>query len=350
MAAISSIGAASLNVGASELLLTLKADLNKAQRELSSGRIDDPGLTLGYRTAEVLRIRVDDLRLSTTRDANALITGRLDVVQAGLSDVTEVAEGYSSALLTARDSENALLPVISTARSGISALNDRLNATHDGVFVFAGQNSDAPPTSDYFAEPPGAARQAVAAAFVAAFGMTQDDPAVATIPPAAMSAFLAGPFADLFADPAWGQNWSAASDDNMTSRISSSETIETSASANHTSVRKLTASMVMVADLGLDGMSAETRRVVLNAASAGASESLGDLARLRGEVGDRQARVTSASSRLDIQISFTKTELGKLEDVDAAEAATRAIGLLQRIEAAYSLTSRIMSLSLLNAI
>src|SRR4029079_6568029 len=155
------------------------------------------------------------------------------------------------------------------------------------------------------------------------FGFAQDDPAVATITPAAMSAFLSGPFAALFDDPAWGQNWSSASSDNMLTRIAPFETVETSASANHDSLRKLTASMVMIADLGLDGMGDETRRVVTGRAADASSSSLAGVARLQGEIGVRQERISTAMERLDKQVDFTRTELGNMESIDPAEASVR---------------------------
>ncbi len=350
MAGISSLTSSPLNRSSTDVLQLLKADLAKTQRELSSGKLDDTGLSLGFRTGDVLRVKVDELRFTTMRDANALARGRLDVAQSGLTDINKIAQDYAGALLAARDSENTTLPVIGTARSSISAMFDRLNATHDGAYVFSGTNSETPPMSDYFAQPPGDARQAVAAAFSATFGMTQDDPAVATITPAAMSVFLSGPFAALFADPAWGQDWSSASSDDMITRVSSFETVETSTNANSPELRKLTSSMVMLADLGIDGMSAQTRRVILNAASDAANGSLGELARNQGEIGDRQARIKAATDRLDIQVNFAKAQLGNMVDVDATETAMRAADLMQRLEVSYELTGRLMNLSLLNSI
>lgn len=350
MAGISPLTSLPLYRSSTDMLQLLKADLDKTQRELSSGKLDDTGLSLGIRTGDTLRLKVDQLRFTTMRDSNALARGRLDVAQAGLTDINKIAQDYAGALLAARDSENTTLPVIGISQSGINALFDRLNTAHNGVYVFSGTNSETPPMSDYFAQPPGNARQAVAAAFSATFGMTQSDPAVSSITPAAMSAFLSGPFASLFADPAWGQDWSSASTENMVTQVSSFETVETSTNANGSALRKLTSSMVMLADLGIDGMSAQTRRVILNAASDAANGSLGELARDQGEIGDRQARVASATSRLDIQASYAKAQLGSMVEVDPTEISVRAADLMQRLEASYEITGRLMKLSLLNSI
>jgi flagellar hook-associated protein 3 FlgL len=350
MASITPITTSLLPRSSTDLLATLKNELNKAQKELSSGTVADAGLAFGYRTADALRFRVDDLRLSSLQDANALARGRLEVAQTALGDVHDIGQKFASAMLAAYDSENSTLPSITTAKASLGAMFDRLNSSYNGVYVMGGTSSTTPPLTDYFSDPPSDARQAVAAAFVSNFGFAQDDPAVATITPAAMSAFLSGPFAALFDDPAWGQNWSSASSDNMLTRISPFETVETSASANHDSLRKLTASMVMIADLGLDGMGDETRRVVTGAAADASSSSLAGVARLQGEIGVRQERISTAMERLDKQVDFTRTELGNMESIDPAEASVRASDLLQKLQASYEMTSRLMQLSLLNSI
>ena len=63
-------------------------------------------------------------------------------------------------------------------------------------------------------------KAALDAAFLAEFGFTQDDPAVAGIDPAQMQTFLDGAYADLFLDNAqWEGSWSDASSRNVRSRI-----------------------------------------------------------------------------------------------------------------------------------
>src|SRR5437763_323441 len=84
----------------------------------------------------------------------------------------------------------------------------------------------------------GGGKPAVDAAFLATFGITQSDPNVANITSAQMSNFLDNQFTALFADPAWSTDWSTASNQNLTQRISPNEKIETSVNANDTAMRK----------------------------------------------------------------------------------------------------------------
>ena len=78
------------------------------------------------------------------------------------------------------------------------------------------------------------------------------------MPDAAMTAAVAA----LFADPAWGTNWSTASNQNLTQRISPSEKVETSVNANEPALRKLAMAYSMVAGLAAEMLPAQTLDVV----------------------------------------------------------------------------------------
>ena len=71
-----------------------------------------------------------------------------------------------------------------------------------------------------YADPASPAKLAVAAAFQARFGFAQGDPAASSISAADMQDFLDNDFAALFDDPAWSTNWSTASDEPLSTRIS----------------------------------------------------------------------------------------------------------------------------------
>jgi flagellar hook-associated protein 3 FlgL len=76
--------------------------------------------------------------------------------------------------------------------------------------------------------------------------------AAVNITPAAMNNFLDNAFATEFDDPAWGTNWSSASDQVMRSRISTTQTVDSSASANDKAFRKLAMAYTMLSGLDLE--------------------------------------------------------------------------------------------------
>src|SRR6185503_17710087 len=155
-------------------------------------------------------------------------------------------------------------PLQQQAATGLAAFIDTANTASGGHFLFAGINSANQPVKDYAT----GGKPAVGAAFFAAFGVTQSDPAVATITAAQMSTFIDTQFAALFADPAWGTDWSTAANQNLTQRISPSEKVQTSVNANDTAMRKLAMAYTMVADLGTTGLNADARNVLVAKATA----------------------------------------------------------------------------------
>ncbi len=161
-----------------------------------------------------------------------------------------------------------------------------------------------------------------------------------------MKNFLEGTVAAQFADPNWGNTWSQASSTAVTSRISLSETVTTSVSANGTAFRQL-AEAAIVSSLGLTGLSADAQAVVSDRAMGLLSQASAGLVSLQADLGRSQSRITDANTRLDAQASLFQKELSRLEAVDPAEAKTRLDAAQTQLQMSYSLTAQIQQLSLL---
>ena len=329
--------------------MKLQAKVAEAQKEVTTGRFTDVGMNLGYRTGETVSLRLEYTRLSNIVDANALVAGRLEATQATLTGVVGNAQGFISTLIAARSSSDQGPQIVtSEGQAGLKFLTEALNTSFGGAHLFAGINADVKPVSDYFSEPMSAARQAVADAFEAQFGFSQSDPQAKDIPAADMQAFLENAFADLFEGDDWTTNWSAASDQNVRSRISTYELIETSPNSNDMAFRKLASAYVMAFDLGAGNLNEATFKAVMDQAVKVTGEALGELAKVQANLGTAQQRVADANDRMSIQMNLMSTHINALESVDPYEAATRVNSLMTQIETAYALTARIQKLSLLN--
>jgi flagellar hook-associated protein 3 FlgL len=68
----------------------------------------------------------------------------------------------------------------------------------------------------------------------------------------------------------------------------------------------------------------------------------------RSEIGLSTERVTRSNDALEAQKKIIEVHLNDLQGVDAYEASTRVTSLQALLEAAYTLTSRIQQLSLVN--
>lgn len=341
------ISTSSLSAATRLSLSKTQAKLAEAQKEVTTGRLADVGASLGYKTGQTLSLRQEHARLTTIIDTNSVVSTRLTATQAALKSLSDDSKLFVGQLIGARNTDSGPVVVQAQAKAALVSFTNTINTALDGAHLFAGINADVKPLTDYYATPTSANRQAVADAFLATFGTTADDPANANISAADMQAFLDGPFSDLFEDPAWTTNWSAASDQNVKSRISSSELVETSTNSNDVAIRKIAKAYAMIADLGIQNLNEAAYQAVVDTATRTAGEAVQDMANEQSRLGIAQERVKNANERMSIQIDIMTNHISLLEGVDPYEASTRVSALMTQVETAYAMTARIQNLSLL---
>lgn len=342
------ISTSALSAATRVSLIKTQTKLADAQKEVTTGRLADVGATLGYKTGQTVSLRQDHARLKTIIDTNSVVSTRLSATQAALKSLSDDAQLFVSQLIAARNRDTGAAVVQGQAEAALTSFTNTVNTALDGAHLFAGVNADVKPITNYFDTPTPANRQAVADAFVASFGTSAGDPANSSITAADMQTFLDGAFAALFDDPAWTTDWSAASDQNVKSRISTSELVETSTNSNDIAYRKLAEAYAMVADLGIETLNQAAYEVVVDTATRIAGEAIQDLAKEQSRLGTSQERIANANDRMSIQIDIMVNHITLLESVDPYEASTRVSALMNQVEAAYAMTARIQRLSLLN--
>ena len=330
-------------------ILRTQGDLSTAQKEATTGRFADVGLALGGRAGRTVSLRQEHTRLNAIIDSNALAGSRLDATQLALGQIRDSANDFLGTLLAVRDSATSAQVLQQEGATGLKGLIATLNSSTGGQHLFAGINADAQPMTDYFATPAPANKQAVDNAFATAFGIPQSGPGLSAITATDMQTFLDGAFKGLFEGPQWS-DWSSASSEDMQSRITSTETAVTSVNANEQAMRKLAMAYTMVADLGLDGLNQDTRRVVVDTATRLVAEGTNAVVTLQGKVGGVQARIKQVNDRMSAQLDILSRQVTGLENVDPYEAAGRVNTLMTQLETGYALTGRIQRLSILDYI
>ncbi len=326
----------------------MQARLVEAQTEMATGRHADVGLTLGAKSGITTSLRQDRAQLQAIKDSNTLVATRLTASQTSLTNISDLAQNFLAAIVRAQSTSLTDNTIIAEAQATLKSFNEALNASVDGQYLFAGINSDVRPVDSYFGEIPPASRQAMAAAFQAAFGFDQTSASVATISASAMQNFLDNDYAAMFANPSWSADWSYASDKNVRNRISRLELEDVSTNANQQAFRDLTAALVMVADSGFDKMSEVTRGVMLERASNLVMSAIGAVSGIQSTLGVTQERLSKSSETLGLQIGLIDKSITDLEGVDPNEVATRLSTLTTQMEAAYSITRRIHDLSIID--
>ena len=320
--------------------------LSKSTQESTNGRFADVGLDLGALAGRDVTLRADLLDIEKMVDTNALVSGRLDVAQQRVTDLIGTAQSFQKDLLASRNSANGANIILPSAKANLGGLLATLNVTMDGQYLFGGINTSVQPVTTYAAGSP--AKAAVDAAFLANFGFPQSSPAASGISASTMQNFLDTTFKAQFADPAWGTNWSTASDQVMTSRISTTETINSSVSANEPAFRKLAMAYTMLSDLGTQNLNQAAFQTVVDSATKIIGDAINDLAGVGAKIGTAQEQTTNATGRLKVQGDLITKQVTAMEKVDPAEASVRVTSLQNQLEMSLALTTRIQKLSILN--
>lgn len=320
--------------------------LSKASKEATTGRFADPGLQLGTSTGRDVGLRAEMSFMDQIVDTNELVAGRLDVTQNRINQLGTTAQEFLKSLIAARDADGGQQILLPSASANLQDLIGALNVSYNGSFLFAGLDTQTAPIVNYTAG--STSKNAVDADFLAAFGFPQSSANVGTITPVQMQTFLNTSFDAEFASPAWNTNWSSATDATLTSRISTTEVVDTSVSANQPGFRKLAEAYTMLTDLGNTGLSQATFQTVVDKAVSLVSGAIYDLAVLGGSVGAVQQRVSSATDKLKIQHDILNQQVVAMEEVDPSEASVRVNALQNQIDTALALTARLQKISLIN--
>ncbi len=326
----------------------LQTDISRASVELSTGTKADIGLALGAGVGESLGLSVARARIDAQIQSNAFATGILGRAQTVLGQISDQANGFLKDLLAGQSGNANGAILAAQGRAALATFTASLNTSDGQRYLFGGINSARTPMADYAAGP----KAAVDAAFATAFGLDpadpQGDPRVGSIAADDMARFLDTTFADLFADPAWGDSWSAASSQPLTAGISQDSRVRISASANAAPLRQLAMAFTMVGELGTASLSDAARKVVMEKATAVLGEAVSGVTALGADLGVSQQRVTAANAALSQAASLTDRRLNTLVGVDPAEAKTRLDTLTTQLQMSYATTARIMQLSIMN--
>ncbi len=327
----------------------MQSQLVDSQKEIASGRHADVGVTLGATTGVAVSMRQDMDQIQAIQSSNDLVLNRIDASQSALSTIASSTSTFLSALISGQSASTSPDTLVQAAQAGLQTLQDQLNTSVDGQFLFSGINSDVQPMDDFFGTPASQGATAVANAFQGFFGFTPDDPQAADITPAKMQDFLnSTDFTDLFTDSGWSANWSGASDKPVSNRISRTGVADTSVTANDPNFRNLTEAYVMIAGLGYANLNSGTQQVLLSNARTVTANVTGGITQVQSFLGVTQQRISDSNDQITAQVDFLTKSVDNLETVDPAAVTTQLSQISTALQAAYSLTNQLNQLSIMN--
>lgn len=321
-------------------LLDTQAKIAEAQVESVTGQAADTSEKLGATVHRYRYLVQQSDRLDSIVSANAVTEVRLTTTQSALSNFAKTTQSIADAAFV----EGVGAVSASGMSAYLSQLTSLANTSQQGIHLFAGINTDVKPISDYQSSQ---LASDVEAAFTARFGFGTADPAVSTISAADMKDFLQNDALPLFTGPQWS-GLSQATDEGIQSRILPTEMAQTSVGTNESAFRMGFAAAALGSSflaLDIDGGVADAVRSFVTGTAA---EATSQTAILQGKVGRMEERLSISQDRLKQQSSLMREFAGDMIEVDPYEAATRLNTLIQQLEASYTLTGRVQSLSLLN--
>ena len=344
----------------------VQREMVKANQEAVTQKHADLGVALGANTSRALDLSRDITRIESLYNTAALATQRLESAELALSKMNELGLDIQGAILTLGNSTDAtsLATARTTMQSALDAFTNFANTSVQGEYIFAGINTDVKPMEDYFAagSPAKAAfdtelnhymtTNGIASlsvmtetemnTFLDDLGKKFDGTATLTSPPHPLA--LAG-------QDFWTTFFSDASDENMKSRISQSEVVESSTNANKAGMRKFAFASIVSLELLQPNMDDKARQAVGARTRSVISEAMNGVDSInqqRTTIGIYTERVSKAEERLQAQKDILTKGLIGLENVDPEEAATRLNALKTLLETAYTVTAKIQQLSLAN--
>jgi flagellar hook-associated protein 3 FlgL len=323
-----------------------QAALTTAMTEESTGQYADLGLQLGDQSGYELSLKEQVQQLQTLTEGNSLVSMNLSTAQTALGSMSSSAQSTLADVIAWTPSANSGVTLQTMGQSALQGLIASANATSGDQYVFGGINSSVAPMADYYSTPTSAAKTAVDNAFQTAFGCLPTDTAAASITPAQIQSFLAGPFASLFSGASWTSDWSSASSANTTAEIAPGQTVETSTNANQPAFQELAQAYTMLSEFGGSELSASAQQAVASAATSLISQGQTSLTDTRTALGATQSAVTDANNTMSTQLTLVQKQVDGLDNVDQNATAAQISSLTNQIQMAYELTARIQQLNL----
>ena len=321
--------------------------MTKATMEATTGVYADIGVSLGGNAARSVDFSREVDRIASIKASNSLVTARMESSQLGLSKMKDVGDGLVSKLTALQGSHDpgSVTVAIQSATSALSTMMDTANTMVNGEYLFSGINTDVQPLTDK--------TTATSAAIVTQLNTyaTGLGKAVSDLTGAEMSTFITTTVEPMFNQAAWTNSttgWSQASSQNMTSRISNSEVIESSTNANSEGMRYFALASVMASALLGQNLSSDAMSTVSKQAISYTTKATSGLVTQASQLGISQERVKKSNDALDAQSNIIKNKLVDLQGVDPYEASTLVKTLETQLETAYTIVSKIQQLSLVN--
>ncbi|OLP58166.1 hypothetical protein BJF93_05945 [Xaviernesmea oryzae] len=328
-----------------------QTDMVSTQYEMTNGTHYDIGVSLGGKTSRTLDLQRELDRMDSVKSTNSVVDLRLSASQTALDSMQKSAQTARNALngLSGSTDTTLIANITLSLKNAMQDFTAAANQNSGGEYLFSGINTDVKPMIDYTTSEGAAAKAAYQAALTSFMGaQTPPLTSISDFSAAQMTDFVTNKLEPMFLGTDFNTNWSKASDQNMTNRISANEVVTTSTNANAVGMRKFMLASVIGTELLGGNLKSDTRNALTKQTISYYTEAEGDIISQKSALGLSQQRVKDANTAIDTQTKLLKTHKTDLDGVDTYQASLNMTALKTQLETALTLTGRLQQLSLVN--
>ncbi len=283
-------------------IASIQQRMAKTNLQITTGKNGQLFKDIAADTNRLLSLETQHARTSQYLKNVELVSGRLDVMEANVSQLMDIASKFQTQLSQAISINNGgQTNIDAEAQVLLDQVASLLNVERNGRYLFAGARTDTAPVD-----------------------LTDPDFTVPTVPSTADTDYYQG--------------------DSTTLSVQAdvSHSIDYGVTADDPAIEKLIRSLHLVAT----GSPSDTAR--LEEALSVVEQAVNDIPAVTTRIGSAQRAIDSAIKAHDDALLYTEEAIGAIEDVDLTKAVTLVSQDQSTLEASFAALAQISSVSLLD--
>lgn len=336
-----------------ETTTRLAGQIADAAQEVTTGLKAQPLDALGPKAADAIALRMQIVRNDGFLANNALLDQRFAAVENALGAMRTAGQTVLDQSFLAQPSSGTSSGFLSqAARSAIDTVIERSSVSGNGGFLMGGTRTDTNPLQGWTTPHPdtGLSPAGIVADIVGGgvTSLADANDRITALKAAFSDADTARPDRNFEASFYNGAP-SGQADSALTSRISTTETIEQPAQANAPAMRDLLRGLAMLDAVDVNQITdPDAREAWLTEARNAIASGLSGLNDLETAAGLSRNRIADTRAAQESLAGFLDSESLLLEGADQYDAATRLTQLQTQLESSYAVTARLSRMSFLN--
>lgn len=296
---------------------TVRDQLEQAQQQVASGYVSDSYSGLGTQARTALSLAPAIAHQTAYGHNIDAAQGRLDVTQSSMTAISGIAAKFYASVNTYNPGDpTSAQSLAADAKSALQQIGDLLNTKSGDIYVFSGKDTSNPPVPD-------------------------TDPNVMSA--GLLSSSSGPPFSSTIGTATTVQVGPGQTV--QTGLIANANTLASSAPPTTGSyMRDTLTALAKIAGLGMS----TTGAADVTSARASLSSAISAMATETGSLGNIQSNLTSRQTQLTSLTTSLAKQLSSAQEVDTAEAISRATLLKTQLQASYQIIAESRSLSLAN--